>query len=409
MSLGRVVFFGGAALAAGRAFSAGRELWLAHDLGPTDQLSEYVMASTIFLAVGGLLSGVASALMIREGGRGRHVMPVALAASLVCLLAFGIFVAVAGDTLRDPLSIWCLALMMPLFAAYGVANGALIREGRVAVGMVAASLQPLVSVIVMLLPWPHLTQGASCGNLAGAVVMVSVVFHFAYRSGPAAYFNLKRSTLLEGAAIVAVSAANIASPIIDRIFASSLGNSSLVLLNLSTIAFAAITGTLGLALGNAAVAQSFRSTEDVKLKVPLVLGLICALLLAFSSIPASWYIESRDDYSASSGSAISNLLLIFALAIPVALINQVWIRVWNKGASVREMLTLAGMLLGINALGNFVFIHFFDVAGIAISTVLTQLVQCLYLGMKWQQTSRAVGLVFGTIVLGVVVGGVVIV
>lgn len=409
MSVGRVVFFGGAALAAGRAFSAARELWLAHDLGPTDQLSEYVMASTIFLAVGGLLSGVASALMIREGGRGRHVMPVALAASLVCLGAFAIFVAIAGHTLRDPLSIWCLALMMPLFAAYGVANGTLIRQGRVAVGMVAAALQPMVSVIVIFLPWPHLTQGASCGNLAGAVIMVAVVFHFAYRSGPTAYFSLRRSTLLEGAAIIAVSAANIASPIIDRLFASNLGNSSLILLNLSTIAFAAITGTLGIALGNAAVAESFKSAGGLKLRSPLILGLACALLLAFSSVPASWYIESRDDYPDSSGSAIASLLLVFALAIPVALINQVWIRVWNKHASVREMLTLAGMLLGINALGNLVFVYFFGVVGIAISTVLTQLVQCLYLGIKWNQAGRAMGLVVGTLLLGVVVGGVVVV
>lgn len=406
MSGMRTVFIGGAALAIGRAFSAARELWLAHELGPTDQLSEYVMASTVFLALGGLLSGVASALMIRDGGRGKHVMPVVLLASTICLGASALYILFFNTHQKDPLSVFCLASMLPLFAAYGVANGRLIREGRVAVGMVAAALQPVVAMFVIALPWPQLTQGASCGNLAGAILMAAIVFHFAFRTGPRPHFGIRRSTLIDGIAIVAVSGANIASPIIDRLFASGLGNSSLVLLNLSTIAFSAITGTLGLALGNAAVARSFTSTSRAGIKFPLVLGILCAAGLAISALPASWYIDMRGDYDNGSGASIAKLLVIFALALPVALLNQVWIRVWNRRASVREMLFLACLLLGVNLIGNFGFVAFFGVAGIAVSTVVTQLVQCLYLGRKWNQTAHAIALVTSTLVLGLLVGGV---
>lgn len=402
----KAVLIGGIPLALGRGFSAVRELWLAHQLGPTDQLAEYVVASTVFLALGGLLSGVASALMIRDNGRGRNVMPVVLMASLLSIAAFAIFAVMPGTRFESPVTVWCLALMLPLFAAYGVCNGKLIREGRVAIGMVAAGIQPAVALTVMALPWQDLAAAAACGNLAGSILMASVVLHVAYRSGPRPYFAVKRSTVLEGFAILTVSAANIASPIIDRLFAATLGNSSLVLLNLSTIVFSAITGTLGIALGNAAVGKSFTSSSRIRIRQPISLGLLCSVGVMTLAFPAAWYINSRNDYEQGSGEAITLLLIVFALAIPVALLNQVWIRVWNRHASVGDMLRLAALLLSLNIVGNFVFIGWFGATGIAVSTVLVQLVQCLFLGLKWNEAGRATALVTTTIIIGLLVGGI---
>lgn len=402
----RAVLLGGIPLALGRGFSAVRELWLAHQLGPTNQLAEYIVASTVFLAVGGLLSGVASALMIRDNGRGKHVMPVVLAAALMSIAAFAVYSLLPGTQFENPVTVWCLVLMLPLFAAYGVSNGKLIRDGRVVVGMVAAGVQPAVALTVMALPWQDLAAGAACGNLAGSVLMTSIVLHFAYRSGPRPHFAISRSTVLDGFAILAVSAVNIASPIIDRFFAASLGNSSLVLLNLSTIVFAAITGTLGIALGNAAVGRSFTSQARIRIRQPIVFGVLCSMGVVALALPAAWYINSRDDYAQGSGQAISLLLMVYALAIPVALLNQVWIRVWNRHASVRDMLRLAALLLCMNVMGNFLFVGLYGVTGIAISTVLVQLVQCLYLGFKWNEAGRAIALISTTIMIGLLVGGI---
>lgn len=402
----RAVLLGGIPLALGRGFSAVRELWLAHQLGPTNQLAEYIVASTVFLALGGLLSGVASALMIRDNGRGKHVMPVVLAAALMSIAAFAVYALLPGTQFENPVTVWCLVLMLPLFAAYGVSNGKLIRDGRVVVGMVAAGVQPAVALTVMALPWQDLAAGAACGNLAGSVLMTSIVLHFAYRSGPRPHFAISRSTVLDGFAILAVSAVNIASPIIDRFFAASLGNSSLVLLNLSTIVFAAITGTLGIALGNAAVGRSFTSEARIRIRQPIVFGVLCSMGVIALALPAAWYINSRDDYALGSGQAISLLLIVYALAIPVALLNQVWIRVWNRHASVRDMLRLAALLLSMNVMGNFLFVGLYGVTGIAISTVVVQLVQCLYLGFKWNEVGRATALISTTIMIGLLVGGI---
>jgi peptidoglycan biosynthesis protein MviN/MurJ (putative lipid II flippase) len=99
-------------------------------------------------------------------------------------------------------------------------------------------------------------------------------------------------------------------------------------------------------------------------------------------------------------------LLVYALAIPIALLNQIWIRVWNRGAAVGDMLRLAVILLSINIVGNFVLVGAFGAVGIAISTVVVQLVQCLYLGWKWDETARAVALVSSTVVIGLLVGGI---
>ncbi|MBT2596626.1 hypothetical protein [Arthrobacter sp. ISL-72] len=403
----RAVLVGGIPLVLGRVFSAVRELWLAHQLGPTDRLTEYVVASTVFLALGGLLSGVASALMIRDSGRGKHVMPLVLAASTVIIAGFGVFGVLPSTRFESGLTVWCLVAMLPFFAAYGVANGKLIREGKVVVGMVAAGIQPAVALGVMVLPWTDLTTAAACGNLAGSILMTSIVFHSAYRVGPYPSFWIKKTTLMDGLAIVAVSAANIASPIIDRFFAASLGNSGLVLLNLSTIVFAAITGTLGIALGNAAVGRSFTSASTVRTREPVILGVLCSFCVLGMIIPAVSYINSRTEYAPGSGESMGLLLAIYSLAIPVALLNQVWIRVWNRKASVRDMLSLAGLLLSINLVGNFVFVMLFGVLGIAISTVLVQLAQCMYLGSKWHQTGRAAGLVATTVIIGLVMGRVI--
>lgn len=402
------VLLGGIPLALGRGFSAVRELWLTHDLGPTDRLAEYVLFSTVFLAVGGLLSGVGSALMIREDGRAGAVTALVLSASAVFLVVFTIYSALPTTQFESPVTVWCLAGMLPFFAVYGVTNGVLIRRGRVVAGMIAAGSQPAVSLAVMLLPWQDLAVGASCGNLAGSVFMAALALHYQQASISAASLKLNRSTVLAGIAISAVSLTNIASPIIDRFFAIALGNSSLVLLNLSTIVYAAVTGTLGIALGNSAVGRSFTVSSTISTRLPIVIGILSAAVVGALTLPAELYIGSREDYAPGSAEVMTALLLVYALAIPVALLNQVWIRVWNRHASLRDMLRLAILLLTLNIAGNAVLVSIYGVVGIAIATVLVQLVQCLYLGSKWNQSPRAVALVGATLFIAFSLRGIVI-
>lgn len=400
------VLMGGIPLAFGRGFSAIRELWLTHQLGPTDRLAEYVVMSTIFLAVGGLLSGVGSALMIRDDGRAGSVAVLVICASVVFIAAFTTYALLPTTEFESAVTVWCLVAMLPFFAVYGVANGMLIRKGKVVVGMIAAGAQPVVALAVMLLPWNDLAVGAGCGNLAGSVFMAALALHYLQASGSPTSLRMNKSTLAAGLAISAVSLTNIASPVIDRFFADALGNSSLVLLNLSTIVYAAVTGTLGIALGNTAVARSFSSASPISLRMPVLVGVLCSVMVGVVVLPASWYINTRSDYEPGSDAVISSLLLVYALAIPVALLNQVWIRVWNRHAGLNDMFKLAVMLLILNILGNFFLVSVFGVVGIAVATLVVQLVQCLYLGFKWNQVSRAIVLVLATVVVGFLMRGI---
>lgn len=396
MMLWRASIGGALVLVLGRLFGAAREFFLAHGVGPTAEMSDYVLASTVLLAISGLVSGVASALVIRSAGSDRHITIFGLVSGVLPLAAVAGF-ALLTDIVRSPIFV-IFALSVPFYALYGIANGRLLRAGESFFAMLTSALPPLTSFALLAVPWGSFVERAAWGNLFGAAFMYFVTFRRAQTlggvlSGP----SLKR-VVAQGLAISGVSVINVASPVIDRFFASSFGAEQLVLLNLGAILYVGAVSSIGIAMGNAAVGRaSVQGREFPALALAGVPVLVGVAFLALSPIFVGVAL-SGDNYGAQSSHVLLSLCLVYALATPSAVLNQIHMRLWNRTAEVRSMVSFAAGLLVLNVVGNWLFILQFGVLGIALSTLTVQMIQSAVLG--WVRRSGATTLLnLGYIVL----------
>lgn len=368
-------------LVVGRVFGAGREVLLAQRIGPTDAIADYILASSVYLPVCGLLGGVASALMLRRTGGARSVVsilgPISLFFSTVPIIGVvcGLFSRGEVHTL--------FAMSLPFYVVYGVCSGALLARGRVVASMVFSVLPPVFGCAGLLLPVAFMIPGVVLGNLLGSIFMASAAYLTVYGvSGRFLDMRWSSSTVVgkEAFAIAVVSAINIGSPIVDRFFADQLGATNLVLLNLSAILFLGIVGTLGMAIGNAAVGRESIGGDRFRSSLLFPLLIITSLSIVLTARPIAEVLTLGSMYDSGDRILLTKLLECYGLATACAVLGQVMIRVWNVTASVRAMVLLAGSLFSLNVAANLLLIPVMGVLGIAAATLLVQVAQSLILG-----------------------------
>ncbi|MDQ0620115.1 hypothetical protein [Arthrobacter globiformis] len=376
--LWRASIGGALVLVLGRVFGAAREFFLAHEVGPTEEMSNYVLASTILLAVAGLVSGVASALVIRRSGSDKYVTIFGLISGILPLVLAGAYYLLS-DASRGLLFI-IFALAVPFYAVYGVANGRLLRAGNSFLGMLTSALPPLISLVFLVLPSGSLVERAAWGNLVGSALMCFITWRCAHAlAGISSNASLK-GVVAQGLAISGISAINIATPVVDRFFANGFGAENLVLLNLGAILYTGAVSSIGIAMGNAAVSRASVQEREFPAfalaGVPILVGLV---FLALSPVFVQ-VVLGGGNYGTGSARVLLSLCLVYALATPSAVLNQIHMRLWNRTAKVKSMVGLAAGLLLLNVVGNWLFILEFGVLGIALSTLTVQLVQAALLG-----------------------------
>lgn len=390
--------FGALFLLLGRIFGAGREFVLAREVGPTDEMASYVLASTIFLALAGLVAGVASALVLRGAGSLRNIGY--LAAVLGALPILGLVLCDAFYRLENFQIFFLFAISIPFYAVYGVANGRLLCGGSSSFGMLTSTIPALVSAIAIFVPMGMLVDRAAWGNLLGAVVMAALTRH---RSRLVEIPDVTKSAgvlVVQATAISAVSVINIASPIIDRFFATGFGSQELVLLNLGAILYVGATTSLGLAMGNAAVSrESIGAPSFSVLSMVLVPLLVCVAFMLLIPVFVT-VVLSGASYGTTAPALLTGICFIYALTTPCAIINQINMRLWNRTAEARSMFILAAAFLILNLLCNMLFVSVFGVIGIAAATFTVQVVQTVVLGIIRSDSKLSTLSISGTVFLG---------
>ncbi|MDQ0868269.1 hypothetical protein QFZ70_000742 [Arthrobacter sp. V1I9] len=390
--------FGALCLLLGRVFGAGREFVLAREVGPTDEMASYVLASTIFLALAGLVAGVASALVLRGAGSLRNIGY--LAAVLGALPILGLVLCDAVYRLEHFQIFFLFAISIPFYAVYGVANGRLLCGGLSSFGMLTSTIPALVSAIAIFVPMGMLVDRAAWGNLLGAVVMAALTRH---RSRLAEIPDVTKSAgvlVVQATAISAVSVINIASPIIDRFFATGFGSQELVLLNLGAILYVGATTSLGLAMGNAAVSrESIGAPSFSVLSMVLVPLLVCVAFMLLIPVFVT-VVLSGASYGMTAPALLTGICFIYALTTPCAIINQINMRLWNRTAEARSMFIFAAAILILNLLCNMLFVSVVGVIGIAVATFTVQILQTVVLGIIRSDSKLSTLSISGTVFLG---------
>lgn len=396
--LWKASIFGALFLVLGRVFGAGREFVLAREVGPTDEMASYVLASTIFLALAGLVSGVASALVLRQAGSLKDIT--LLTTSLATVPILGLVLYGATFSPENFYIFFVFAISIPFYAVYGVANGRLLRGGLSFFGMLTSTIPALVSSTAIFVPIGLPVDRAAWGNLLGAIVMAAVTRKRSCLLKIPDVTKSPRGLIAQASAISAVSAINIASPIIDRFFATGFGPQELVLLNLGAILYVGATTSLGMAMGNAAVSRESVGARGFSLLsmtvIPLLVGVAFMLLVpVFVTL-----VLSGAAYDATAPELLSGICFIYALTTPCAIINQINMRLWNRSAEAQSMLIVAAVLLILNLVCNMLFVSFFGVIGIAAATFTVQVVQAVVLGVLRSDSKLATLSISGTVFLG---------
>lgn len=391
-------------LVVGRIFGAAREVILAQRLGPTEAVADYVLASNVYLPLCGLLGGVASALMLRRKGGALAIasilVPVSLVLSTISILGVGANILPSGEIHL------VFAFSLPFYAIYGISSGALLARGRAPASMVFSVLPPFFGFLGLLTPDSTTIFGVVIGNLVGSILMACAAYFVAF-GGRRSVRTVRWSPTLtvgrEALAIAVVSAINIGSPIVDRFFANQLGTADLVLLNLGAILFLGVVGTLGMAIGNAAVGRESTGGSRFRSSMLFPLPIVVAFVIVVTAQPVADVLALGPMYEAADRLLLAQILELYGLASAPAILAQVMIRVWNISASARAMVFLAGGLFSLNVVANVVLVPSIGVLGIVISTLLVQIFQLLILGSLTKRPYLACLIVLATLLGGIYV------
>ncbi|MDR7083177.1 O-antigen/teichoic acid export membrane protein [Arthrobacter ginsengisoli] len=292
------------------------------------------------------------------------------------------------------------ALSVPMYAIYGVANGRLMRAGRSFLGMLASAIPAFLSFVFLALPIGNFLERAAWGNLVGAIVMAFVTSQFSRHILDQSPVVPVGKVVVQAIAIFAVSAINIASPIIDRFFANAFGPEELVLLNLGAILYIGAVTSLGMAMGNAAVSRASVNGNEFSTgaitTIPLIVG---AAFFGVTPIFVSMVLAGGG-YGENGSGVLTAVCFVYAISTPCAILNQVYMRLWNRVAPARSMIVIAVLLLVLNVAGNWFFVLKFGVVGIAVSTLFVQVIQSIVLGVLRKNRTPVLMVVLCTTVAG---------
>lgn len=400
MNVLRASLVGAVVLTLGRAASAGRELFIARTSGPTEELAAYVIGATVVLTVGGLLAGVASSMLLRAEVHAAEAAYFILATSICGVSVAAVWLGLVGDlTAQTTLA---LSLTLPAFGIYGIANGELMLQGRAVQGMALAAWQPLLATVLAftlpLSPVNATIVGHIIGAWSMALIGITVTRGRSWRSKASRVGPLTRRV---GAVLVLVAAVNVANPIVDRLLAATLGAGALAVLNLGSLAFMAITGTLGIAIGNLAASEASRGKAHPRLVAATTFGsgALGILMLSVSAAGASQLLAGTD-FTTADLSAMRSCAILYCVAIPAALVGQVMVRVWFVSARKSHMLRLAVVLAAANGLLDLALIEQFGVLGIPLATILVSFTQAAVILAIRNRSAAVVQLTLTTGLLG---------
>ncbi|HEX4824944.1 MAG TPA: lipid II flippase MurJ [Candidatus Polarisedimenticolaceae bacterium] len=281
-----------------------------------------------------------------------------------------------------------LAPFVVLDGASGIYTAALNARGRVVAAALLATIPPLVTLgTVAVLASRAGAYALVLGSLAGAVLeataaMAAVratgvgVLPALSRPGPEAAGVLRGFTILAGGGLLMS-----ANAVIDQAMAATAGPGSVAAIGFGAKVPAALVGLAGLALATttlphyASLASERRFDEMASglkrhaTRIALV-SAAGAAALALISRPLVRLLFEHGSFTAADTARVAAIQSLYALQLPGYLVGIVAARQLNALGRDRAILVVAATNFVLNAAGNWVFLHWIGVPGIALSTSL---------------------------------------
>ena len=394
-----------------------KELCIAHRFGTSDEVDAYLVAFAIPVLVAYVVGeAIADAVIpaytrkeLRDHSAARRLISQAFLISLglltLCsLIAWflsGEIAAVIGhqfETAKQQLSAEMLRLLLPFAVFFGTAPilaGYLQVNDRFLVSSAAPGLVPM-GTILLLLFLPDIRDGRllSIGASAGALVYLALLVLECQRkpetrllastlSAPPSRELLLMALPLMGGALI-----HSGCYFTDTLMAASLEPGSVAVLDYGEKICSIIKTVGALALGRvmlphlsklAAKGQWHTLKESVRAYTRLILILSGAaiLVLWFAATPAVRLLLERGAFTGEDTARVSDVLQFAAFQIPGYLLFEVAACMVIALQGSRYMMVVAAIGLGVNVALNYLFMHWFEVKGIALSTAITALLSAI--------------------------------
>jgi putative peptidoglycan lipid II flippase len=425
--------FGAATVVAGvtllvKGLAIAKEFTIAWQLGTGDSIDAFLIAFLIPAFVINVVANSLNAALMptyiqvgEQQGRGAAGKLLG-GASWVSLGLLGLLMlAVAGlapwylpkvapgfSAAKLQLTLHLLWVMVPLIGINGMAVlwGAVLNAGeQFALVAIAPALTP-IAIVGLLLGWPQLQGFAlAVGLVIGAMLELGLITASLRRQRVSmiprwtGWSPELRQVAGQFFPVMAGACVFASSELIDQSMASHLPAGSVAALGYGNKMVSLPLTLMTTAIGTAVMpyfSQLIGQNKWPELHqllrrmLPKIFWGAVALagLLAIFSLPIVRLLFEHGAFTAQDTAAVAQIQAAFALQIPFHLCGIITVRLLSAAKANQVMLYSAFISLSVNVALNLLFMRWWGVAGIALSTSCVYIVSASFLWWSWQRVSR---------------------
>lgn len=390
---------------------AAKELVVAGYFGTGEVVDAFLIAFLLPMFVINVLAGSFSSAMMPAYIRTREdagmVAARRLFSSVMALVILLLFAAVcvlavlapvllpllgsgfSAQTMALTQSLFYLLLPVLVFTGIGHLYATAMNAGeRFAVVALAPAITPICAVAVLVLledKWGiHALAG---GTVFGAAIELAVLARTATRQDIpllprwSGMTNELRVVIKQYTPMVAGALLMSSTVLVDQSMAAMLEPGSVATLSYANKVVALIIGIGAMALGTAVLPHFSRMVADddwagvrhtfrTYARLILLLSVpITAVLFLFSESIIGMLFE-RGAFSAEDTSLVSQVQAFYVLQIPFYVLGILGVRLLSAAAKNEILMKISFVNLFANIIGNFIFMQYWGVAGIALSTAM---------------------------------------
>ena len=182
------------------------------------------------------------------------------------------------------------------------------------------------------------------------------------------------------------------SIVVDQSMAASLGSGNVSILNYSNKIVNLVLNIVAVSLSTVLFPQfsrmitagqrnELKRTVLAYTKIILLASIPGVALLAVLSQPLVRLVFERGAFTPETTQAVSHVQIYYTLQIPFYILSMLGARLLSALDGNSIMLRIGALNLALNIAGNYLFMQWFGVAGIAISTSLMYLISCLVMSL----------------------------
>jgi putative peptidoglycan lipid II flippase len=400
----------GALTVVAKLATVAKDIVVASRLGTADALDAFLVAlaipSFVRTVVGGSLASSLVPTLIRvEHDEGRPAAQRLLAGAnllaLVLLAAASALMWLGGPVLlplvgtgfspaKLALTLHLYHLLVPIVCLTGLSllwSGVLNAENRFALAAFLPFVTPTVTVLALLLGRSWGVDALAIGAVGGAglealilclrLATLGIVVRPRWRGLDAPLRQVIGQCLPMAAGAVFMSA----SPVIDQAMASMLGGGAVSALSYGNKLVAVAIGVGALALSTAVLphlsrmvaAQDFdgvRRTLRTYARLILVTTIPATLVIAAASRPIVALLFQRGAFTPADTTSVAGIQLCYFLQVPFYLLGTLAVQAITALKANRILLWVSVANVVTNTVGDWVLMHLFGAAGIALSTAV---------------------------------------